>query len=55
MVGLSEIALTAYEDDGSVQICTELLKGRLGTNIDLIVEAEVESDSGIDTFSRYNS
>ena len=46
-MGLSELVLTVYEDEGSVQICTELLKGRLGTDIALFVEAELESDSGM--------
>lgn len=48
-VGLSKLALTAYEDDGYVQVCAELLKGRLGTDIALIIdsEAELEADAGM--------
>ena len=46
-MGLSELVLTANEDEGFVQVCTEMLKGRLGTDIALFIEAELESDSGM--------
>ena len=46
-VGLSQSVLTAHEDDGSIQICAELLNGELGTNISLIIEAGLESNSGM--------
>ena len=48
-MGLSELVLTTYEDGGSVQVCANLLKGELGTNITLLIdsEAEFEIDSGM--------
>ena len=37
-VGFSQSVFTAYEDDEFIQICAELLRGELGTDISLLVE-----------------
>ena len=46
-MALSQSMLIVSEDSGSVRICAELLKGVLGTNVSLSIEANFENDSGI--------
>ena len=46
-VGLSQSLFKAYEGEPTVQVCAELLKGQLGTNLSLILQANNENDSGM--------
>ena len=45
-VGLSQSLFKAYEGEPTVQVCAELLKGQLGTNLSLIIQADNENDTG---------
>ena len=39
-IGLSQSLFKAYEGEPTVQVCAELLKGQLGTNLSLIIQAD---------------
>ena len=47
MVGFSQSIFIVSEDDGFVQVCAELLKGELGTDISIFVGSGIiGNDSG---------
>ena len=45
-VGLSQSLIKAYEGEPAVQVCAELMKGQLGTNLPLTIQADDENDTG---------
>ena len=46
IVGLSQSSFKAYEGEPTVQVCAKFVKGQLGTNISLIIQANNENDTG---------
>lgn len=49
-VGLTQSLVKAFEDEGAVQVCAELEKGQLGTNLSLYIETDSGNESGIILF-----
>ena len=44
-MGLSKPVIEVYEAEGTVQVCAELLKGELGTNLSIPIEAVLTNTS----------
>ena len=44
-MGLSKPVIKAYEGEGTVQVCAELLKGELGTTLSIPIEAVLRNTS----------
>ena len=52
-VGLTESLIKAFEGDSSVEVCVEILKGRLGDNLSLTIEADSRNESGMNCYQLY--